>query len=48
MTPIRLYQHLILFHQDDTDKTAFIDADLWRLNFGYNRAIGDDKNERAS
>lgn len=43
---IRLYQNLILFHKDDTDKTAFIDADLWRLNFGYNRAVGDDKNER--
>ncbi len=43
---IRLYQNLILFHQDDTDKTAFLDADLWRLNFGYNRAVGDDKNER--
>ncbi|MFH0784138.1 MAG: alpha-2-macroglobulin family protein [Pseudomonadota bacterium] len=43
---IRLYQNLILLHQDDTDKTAFIDADLWRLNFGYNRAVGDDKNER--
>ena len=43
---IRLYQDLILLHQEDTDKTAFLDADLWRLNFGYNRAVGDDKNER--
>ncbi|MBU1568179.1 MAG: hypothetical protein KJ630_21465 [Proteobacteria bacterium] len=43
---IRLYQNLILFHKDDMDKTAFVDADLWRLNFGYNRAVGDNKNER--
>ncbi len=43
---IHLYQNLILFHQDDTDKTAFLDADLWRLNFGYNRAVGGDKNGR--
>ncbi|MFH0727334.1 MAG: alpha-2-macroglobulin family protein [Pseudomonadota bacterium] len=43
---IRLYQHLLTFHKDDKDPAAFIDADLWRLNFGYNRALGDDKNER--
>jgi hypothetical protein len=40
---IRLYQALLAFHQDDSDKTAFIDADLHRLTFGYNQALGPDK-----
>ena len=40
---IRLYQDLLTFHRDDTDKTAFIDADLHRLLFGYNEALGPDK-----
>jgi hypothetical protein len=40
---IRLYQALLLFHQDDSDKSAFIDADLQRLAFGYNHALGPEK-----
>jgi len=40
---IRLYQALLAFHQDDSDKSAFIDADLHRLIFGYNQALGSDK-----
>jgi 5-hydroxyisourate hydrolase-like protein (transthyretin family) len=40
---IRLYQSLLAFHQNDKDKTAFIDADLQRLIFGYNQAVGPDK-----
>ena len=40
---ILLYQDLLAFHQDDADQTAFIDADLHRLGFGYNHAIGPDK-----
>jgi hypothetical protein len=40
---IRLYQDLLTFHQNDPDKTAFIDADLHRLRFGYNHALGLDK-----
>ncbi|MHC4370980.1 MAG: MG2 domain-containing protein, partial [Planctomycetota bacterium] len=40
---IQLYQALLTFHKDDSDKTAFIDADLHRLNFGYNHALGPDK-----
>lgn len=36
---IRLYQALLAFHQDDSDKSAFIDADLHRLIFGYNQAL---------
>ncbi|KPL22091.1 MAG: hypothetical protein AMJ75_08740 [Phycisphaerae bacterium SM1_79] len=40
---VRLYQDLLTFHQDDSDKTTFIDADLHRLKFGYNHALGPDK-----
>ena len=43
---IRLYQNLLKFHQNDDDKTAFIDADLLRLNFGNNKAFGEEKNAR--
>jgi uncharacterized protein YfaS (alpha-2-macroglobulin family) len=43
---IRLYQKLLAFHADDEDSTAFIDADLHRLNFGHNVAVGPDKAER--
>ena len=42
---IRLYQSLLSFHQNDADKTAFIDADLLRLAFGYNQAIGPEKDD---
>jgi hypothetical protein len=41
---IGLYQDLLAFHQNDTDQTAFIDADLLRLTFGYNHALGPEKN----
>jgi hypothetical protein len=40
---IRIYQALLSFHQNDADKTAFIDADLQRLQFGNNQAVGPDK-----
>ena len=43
---LRLYQELMSFHADDGDLSAFIDADLLRLNFGYNEAFGEEKNER--
>ncbi|MHC1728947.1 MAG: alpha-2-macroglobulin [Syntrophobacteraceae bacterium] len=43
---IRLYQDLLTFHRNDKDKTAFIDADLWRLHFGKNKAVGEEKNDR--
>jgi hypothetical protein len=43
---VRLYQNLLAFHRNDQDKTAFIDADLWRLHFAYNKAFGDEKNRR--
>ena len=43
---IRLYQQLLGFHQDDDDKAALLDADLERLSFGYNKAVGEEKNAR--
>jgi len=43
---ITLFQNLLAFHQNDTDKTAFIDADLWRLAFGDNQAVGPEKNDK--
>jgi hypothetical protein len=43
---LRLYQQLLKFHLDDRDKTAFMDADLLRLNFGHNKAFGEEKDAR--
>jgi len=40
---IGLYQDLLTFHKDDSDKSAFIDADLHRLMFGNNHALGPEK-----
>ena len=40
---IGLYQDLLSFHQGDSDKSAFIDADLNRLKFGNNLALGPEK-----
>jgi hypothetical protein len=40
---VRLYQALLRFHQDDSDKTAFIDVDLTRLVLGNNKAVGEEK-----
>jgi hypothetical protein len=43
---IRLSQQLLRFHEKDTDITAFLDADLGRLQFGHNLAFGETKEER--
>jgi hypothetical protein len=43
---VGLYQALLVFHQADADKAAFLDADLHRLEFGYSRAVGPDKVDR--
>ncbi len=43
---VRLYQDILSFHRNDKEKSAFIDADLWRLHFGKNKAVGEEKNER--
>ncbi len=43
---VRLYQDLIRFHQQDDDPSALLDADLLRLNFANNRALGEEKSAR--
>lgn len=43
---VLLYQEVLKFHQNDADKSAFLDADLHRLEFGYNRALGEEKAAR--
>ncbi len=42
---IQIYQALLAFHQNDVDKTAFIDADLQRLILGNNQAVGPEKDD---
>lgn len=43
---IRLYQKLLRFHANDDDRSAYLDADLARLQFGYSHAVGDEKWDR--
>ncbi len=43
---ITLYQRLLAFHASDTDRSAFYDADLSRLAYGKNIAVGEDKDAR--
>ena len=43
---ISLYQDLLAFHQDDEDATARLDWDLARYRFGFNRAVGQSKDDR--
>ena len=40
---IRLYQDLLRFHEKDDDKSALLDADIERLTFGNNKAVGEEK-----
>jgi hypothetical protein len=40
---VLLYQDLLAFHQNDKDRTAYLDADLQRLMFGNNQALGEEK-----
>ncbi len=42
---VKLYQKLIAFHQPDADKSALLDTDLHRMRFGYNKAVGQGKDE---
>ena len=43
---IRLYQNLLQFHQADADRSAYYDADLARLTYGHNIAVGENKDDR--
>jgi hypothetical protein len=42
---LAIYQALLKFHQRDADHSAFLDADLARLNYGFNVAVGEGKAE---
>jgi hypothetical protein len=41
-----LFGRLMVFHRADADRSAFFDADLARLTFGHNKAIGESKDDR--
>jgi uncharacterized protein YfaS (alpha-2-macroglobulin family) len=43
---IGIYKKLLDFHKDDKDRSAFLDADLHRLRFGWNAAVGGSKTAR--
>ena len=44
---IRLFQDLLRFHKNDSaPQFAFADADLERLSWGWNTAVGEEKNAR--
>jgi hypothetical protein len=43
---IKLYQNLLTFHKDDANKDAFLDADLFRLQFAHAHAFGEEKAAR--
>ncbi len=43
---IKLYQELLRFHASDDERSALLDADLYRLQFGNDHAVGDDKRQR--
>ncbi|OWK36471.1 alpha-2-macroglobulin family protein [Fimbriiglobus ruber] len=42
----KLFQNLLTFHANDTDKTALLDADLFRLQFANAHVIGEEKSAR--
>ncbi|MEX0702968.1 MAG: MG2 domain-containing protein, partial [Planctomycetales bacterium] len=44
---LRLFQKLLRFHEDDENRTAFLSADLDRLQLGWNKAVGEE-DEKAS
>ncbi|MEO6992164.1 MAG: hypothetical protein ABI273_00925, partial [Lacunisphaera sp.] len=43
---ISLYQDLLQFHHADKDRSAYYDADLARLTYGHNIAVGETKDDR--
>lgn len=43
---IGLYQELLRFHRGDAEPTAFLDVELARLIYGYNTAVGEEKEAR--
>ncbi len=45
---LQLYQDLLRLHQNDAQKDALIDADLFRLKFAYDHSVLPDKKKRYS
>ncbi len=43
---VALYQNLLRFHEHDTNRSAFYDANFSRLKFGYSASVGEDKETR--
>lgn len=43
---ILIYQALLEFHKNDTDASAFAEADLGRLTWGWSVSVGESKKER--
>lgn len=43
---LKLYQKVLAFHRDDKNKEVFLDADLERLRFVKNAAVGEAVSER--
>jgi uncharacterized protein YfaS (alpha-2-macroglobulin family) len=43
---IKLFQQLLRFHHHDADQSAFLDANLQRLQLGNNKAFGEEKAAR--
>jgi uncharacterized protein YfaS (alpha-2-macroglobulin family) len=44
---IRLLKRLMAIHRDDSDRTAFLDTELRRLQFGFNESVGEEKRDRT-
>jgi len=42
---IGLFQALLKFHADDSDRSAFYDADLGRISYAHNASVGENKEE---
>ncbi|TPV34196.1 alpha-2-macroglobulin [Paucihalobacter ruber] len=42
---LKIYQQLIKFHLNDTNKLALVDADIQRLQFVYQNAVKDNKDQ---
>ncbi len=43
---VKLYQALLAYHKGDADKSAFLDADIERLNYAKNVCFGEVKSAR--
>jgi uncharacterized protein YfaS (alpha-2-macroglobulin family) len=43
---LQIYGDLMSFHAKDQDPSAYVDADLARLIFGYNQAVGEERGRR--